>query len=169
MLLEIENLVQYLNACKNSSPTDKGNINQTKLVFFAQDLKIFCVYFFINFYFYWYWSQMKKQFRKSFALIVTMEYQNVRASVNFCHLIIGPGMLPGLVKRPKLYSSFSGSPCMPFGSGLCLMLTQFNFAYVIYAGLTITYVRWETNVATLAPCDKNNAVKGVLTFLFCFF
>ena len=40
---------------------------------------------------------MKKQLRKSFVFIVTMEYQNVRASVKFSPLIIiGPGMLPGL-------------------------------------------------------------------------
>jgi hypothetical protein len=29
-------------------------------------------------------------------LIVTLEYQNVRASVNFSPRIIGPGMLSGL-------------------------------------------------------------------------
>ena len=46
-----------------------------------------------------------------YLLIVTIKYQNVRSSVNFCHLIIGPGMLPGLSNRPKLYFSFSGSPC----------------------------------------------------------
>ena len=61
---------------------------------------------------YWNWTQMQKQLRKSFVLIVTIEYQNVWASVNFCHLIIGPGMLPGLSNRPKLDSSFIGSPCI---------------------------------------------------------
>ena len=74
----------------------------------------FCVYFYLNFNFYWIWSLMKKQFIKSFLLVDNMEYQNVRASVNFCHLIIGPGMLPGLSNRPKLYSSFSGSPCTTY-------------------------------------------------------
>ena len=64
---------------------------------------------------------MKKQFIKSFVLVVTMEYQNVRESVNFCHLKIGQGMLPGLSNRPKLYSSFSGSPCT------CVMWDFFHF------------------------------------------
>ena len=40
-----------------------------------------------------------------------MEYQNVRASVNFPPLIIGPGMLPGLSNRPILFVSSRGSPC----------------------------------------------------------
>jgi hypothetical protein len=52
---------------------------------------------------------MKQQLRKSFVLIVTMEYQNVRASVNFPPQIKGPSMLPGLCNRPILY--FSRSPC----------------------------------------------------------
>jgi hypothetical protein len=38
----------------------------------------------------------EKKIKKSFLLIVTMEYQNVRASVNFSLLIIGPGRIPGL-------------------------------------------------------------------------
>ena len=57
---------------------------------------------------------MKKQFRKSFVLIVTMEYQNVRASVNFSHLIIGPGMLPGLCNKCILFISSRRSPCRYF-------------------------------------------------------
>jgi hypothetical protein len=55
---------------------------------------------------------MKRQFRKSFVMIVTMEYQNVRASVNFSSLIIGPGMLLGLCNKCILFISSRGSPCM---------------------------------------------------------
>ena len=54
---------------------------------------------------------MKKQFRKSFVIIVTMEYQNVQASVNFSHMIKGPAMLPGLCNRPILFVSSRGTPC----------------------------------------------------------
>jgi hypothetical protein len=54
---------------------------------------------------------MKMQFRKSFVIIVTMEYQNVQASVNFSHMIKGPGMLPGLCNRPFLVDSSQGTPC----------------------------------------------------------
>ena len=60
---------------------------------------------------------MKKQFRKSFVMILTMKYQNVRASVNFSPLIIGPGIPPGLCNRPILFVSSCGSPCtcwLPF-------------------------------------------------------
>ena len=55
---------------------------------------------------------MKKQFRKSFVIIVTMEYQNVQASVNFSHVIKGPGMFPGLCNRPILFVSSRGTPCI---------------------------------------------------------
>jgi hypothetical protein len=34
-----------------------------------------------------------------------MEYQNVQASVNLSHLIIGSGMLPCLCNRPILFVS----------------------------------------------------------------
>jgi hypothetical protein len=54
---------------------------------------------------------MKKQFRKSFVFIVTMEYQNVRASVNCSTLIICPGMLPDLCNRPILFLSSCETPC----------------------------------------------------------
>jgi hypothetical protein len=54
---------------------------------------------------------MKKPFGKSFVIIVTMEYQNVQASVNFSHMIKGPGMLPGLCNRPILFVSSRGTPC----------------------------------------------------------
>ena len=54
---------------------------------------------------------MKKQFRKSFVIIVTMEDQNVQVSVNFSHMIKGPGKLPGLCNRPILFVSSRGTPC----------------------------------------------------------
>jgi hypothetical protein len=40
-----------------------------------------------------------------------MKYPNVQASVNFSHLIIGPGMLPFLCNRPILLVSSRGTPC----------------------------------------------------------
>jgi hypothetical protein len=43
---------------------------------------------------------------------VTMEYQNVQASVNFSHLLKGPGMLPCLCNRPILFVSSRGTPCI---------------------------------------------------------
>jgi hypothetical protein len=42
---------------------------------------------------------------------VTMEYQNVQASVNFSHMIKDPGMLPGLCNIPILFDSSQGTPC----------------------------------------------------------
>jgi hypothetical protein len=40
-----------------------------------------------------------------------MEYQNVRASVNFPPLIIGPWMLPGLCNIPILFFISRETPC----------------------------------------------------------
>jgi hypothetical protein len=37
-------------------------------------------------------SQIKRQFRKPFVLIVTIEYQNVQALMNVYPLIIGPAL-----------------------------------------------------------------------------
>ena len=84
---------------------------RAKLIFYTRFQKILCL-FFKYFDFEWNWSQMKQQFRKSFVLIVTTEYQNVRASVNFPPLSIGPGMLPGLCNRPILFVSSRGTPCI---------------------------------------------------------
>jgi hypothetical protein len=55
---------------------------------------------------------MKKQLKKLFVIIVTMEYQNVQASVNLSHMIKGPGMLPGLFNRSILFDSSQGTPCL---------------------------------------------------------
>jgi hypothetical protein len=40
-----------------------------------------------------------------------MEYQNVQASLNFSHMIKGPGMLTGRCNRPILFVSSRGTPC----------------------------------------------------------
>jgi hypothetical protein len=67
---------------------------------------------------------MKKQFTKSFVLIVTMEYENVQASVFFSPLIIGPGIFPGLCNRPIPFLSSHETSCMSKTGQDCFALNS---------------------------------------------
>ena len=86
----------------------------------------------------------EKQFIKSFVLVVTMEYQNGLVLV-----IIGPGMLQGLSNKPKLYSSFSESPC----SFHFILIWQFWLIIIVKENLV-----WEGIVSVMDTLKKGHGV-----------
>ena len=53
--------------------------------FFTQEYKLVCVYFFINFHYYWNWRHMISKFRKLSILIEAISHQNDIYKVKFCH------------------------------------------------------------------------------------
>ena len=106
----IKNSVHFQYKCSILSPNDKMTKNASKTIFFRQNFKRFCVYFFNIFNFKCFWSWMKKSFLKTFIFILTIKYQNVQTSVNFSHLIIGRGMLLNFAKDQYLFFISRGSP-----------------------------------------------------------
>ena len=99
--------------------------NESKMDFLHKISEYFvCIFQILQFF-------SEKQFRKSFVIIVTMEYQNVQASVNFSHMKKGPGMHPGLCNRPILFVSSRLTPCICAFYYICTICRVHRYIFII--------------------------------------